>query len=343
MTKENDDLKFFYNTLRSSTDSEAQEILRRMRGSDDVSDVVSLIRDSSVLLPKIPYSSDSSPLTQYSRGATDLQSPSEEGGPAKRRRQSRSIYSSSQEADRSRYTRSGEADRSITSGANSNISNSSSSANTPSGHLHTPIYNVPAKPWTTVSDNPALISHLISLYFAWSHPFYNFIEKDLFLSDMIHSQKTYCSALLVNAVLTQACVSFSRHRHAFAHALTEQQHLSDRLDTPARQVSQPDYIGNRFAQEATRLLPEELEHPSLTTIQALLVLTVAACSDGRNDQGWAYMESTVSTVAQMDLLHYGSRRPITTNRGGEGGISAAAADMERARAMTAWGMFTLTR
>jgi len=203
MTKENDDLKFFYNTLRNSTDSEAQEILRRMRSGNDVSDVVSLIRDSSVLLPKIPYSSDSSPSTQYSRGTTDLQSPSEEGGTAKRRRQSRSAYSSSQQ----QYTRSGDSDLSVTSGPSSNISNSSGPGNVPTGHIDTPIYNVPAKPWTSVSDNPALISHLISLYFAWSHPFYNFIEKDLFLSDMMHSQKTYCSALLVNAVLAQACVS----------------------------------------------------------------------------------------------------------------------------------------
>lgn len=72
-----------------------------------------------------------------------------------------------------------------------------------------PVHRVPARPWTTVTDDDDFVSHLVSVYFTWSHPVLNFIDRDLSIRD-IKSKKLdsqFCTPLLVNAILAGACVS----------------------------------------------------------------------------------------------------------------------------------------
>jgi hypothetical protein len=70
-------------------------------------------------------------------------------------------------------------------------------------------YRVPAKPWTSVTDDDDLVSHLISLYMTWDYPFYAFIDRETFIVHMkngnLHSD--FCTPFLVNAMLANACVS----------------------------------------------------------------------------------------------------------------------------------------
>lgn len=68
---------------------------------------------------------------------------------------------------------------------------------------------VPAKPWTRVTDDGDLVSHLISLFLAWDYPFHGFMDGDVFLRHMMAGDTTseLCSPFLVNAVLAKACVS----------------------------------------------------------------------------------------------------------------------------------------
>lgn len=75
----------------------------------------------------------------------------------------------------------------------------------------TPIYPVPAQPWTSVSNDDALVSHLISLHFTWNGITLNWIDRDLFLRDMRSGNldAKFCSPLLVNSILAMACVSNS--------------------------------------------------------------------------------------------------------------------------------------
>lgn len=56
---------------------------------------------------------------------------------------------------------------------------------------------------------------LLKLYFQYEHQFLSFFHKDLFLDDMLSGSTTFCSELLVNAVLALACVRFdiSKHTH----------------------------------------------------------------------------------------------------------------------------------
>ena len=67
-----------------------------------------------------------------------------------------------------------------------------------------------AEPWTDVAEDN-VVSHLLSIYFAWDQPFVAIVDKIAFLHDMKHSVFNpkgpgACSPLLVNAILAEACV-----------------------------------------------------------------------------------------------------------------------------------------
>ena len=72
-----------------------------------------------------------------------------------------------------------------------------------------PVFQVPAKPWTTVTDDDAFVSHLISLYFTWQQPTFMWVDREPFLADMKAGKlgSRFCSPLLVNILLAVACVS----------------------------------------------------------------------------------------------------------------------------------------
>ena len=72
-----------------------------------------------------------------------------------------------------------------------------------------PIHHVPAAPWTDVTGDNDLVSHLISVWWAWHLPVYCYMDRDLFIKDMQSGkiEASFCSPFLVNAVLAMACVS----------------------------------------------------------------------------------------------------------------------------------------
>ncbi|OAL21184.1 hypothetical protein AYO22_08147 [Fonsecaea multimorphosa] len=80
-----------------------------------------------------------------------------------------------------------------------------------------PTFRVPAAPWTTVTKDDLLVSHLVSAYLNWYHFYYHNFDEKLFLEAMAARdlQSPYCSPFLVNAVLGMACF-FSDHPLAFA-------------------------------------------------------------------------------------------------------------------------------
>jgi len=72
-----------------------------------------------------------------------------------------------------------------------------------------PLFEVPVQPWTRVTADGTFVSHLISLYFTWIHPWYHAVEQDIFLDAMKAGNlgDRFCSPFLVNAMLWWACVS----------------------------------------------------------------------------------------------------------------------------------------
>lgn len=73
-----------------------------------------------------------------------------------------------------------------------------------------PLLQVLARPWTTVTDDDHLISHLISLYFTWDHPVSQIMDQGIFLNHMASGdiQSECCNPLLVNSILALACVCY---------------------------------------------------------------------------------------------------------------------------------------
>lgn len=76
---------------------------------------------------------------------------------------------------------------------------------------HAP-YRVPASPWTSVTDDDDLVSHLVSLYFTWDYPFYAFVDRKVLVKHLTVGNifSDFCSPFLVNALLANACVWPSR-------------------------------------------------------------------------------------------------------------------------------------
>lgn len=72
-----------------------------------------------------------------------------------------------------------------------------------------PLWRVPASPWTIVTGDDEYVSHLISLWYTWCHPHWNWLDRDLFIQDMRSKDmknSKYCSPFLVNAILADASV-----------------------------------------------------------------------------------------------------------------------------------------
>lgn len=61
--------------------------------------------------------------------------------------------------------------------------------------------------WTAVIADDRLMRALLRAYFLHEYPTFPVFHKDIFLQAMINNDKRFCSSLLVNALLAEACVS----------------------------------------------------------------------------------------------------------------------------------------
>lgn len=74
--------------------------------------------------------------------------------------------------------------------------------------LESPL-QVPAKPWTRVTDSDEMVSHLVSLYFTWDHPCLQVLDQALFLAHMnSNTASAFCTPFLVNCILALAIVCY---------------------------------------------------------------------------------------------------------------------------------------
>ncbi|PWY83610.1 hypothetical protein BO70DRAFT_386976 [Aspergillus heteromorphus CBS 117.55] len=146
-----------------------------------------------------------------------------------------------------------------------------------------PVYRVPARPWTKVTDDDELVSHLISLWLTWTYPFFDWLDKDLFLRDMRAGQLQcqFCSPFLVNAILSEASY-YSDYAEVFTVP----------NDTLTR--------GDHFYDEARHLLEREDGAANLPTIQGLLILFVRMALMGKDRLGWMYLDLAIRGAEEYD-------------------------------------------
>lgn len=184
-------------------------------------------------------------------------------------------------------------------------------------------HHQPVASWTTVTSDQSIIVHLLNMYFTWHYPYFTTLSKSLFLRDFAlgkptderASSRSYCSSLLVNAILALGC-----HFTSIPEA---------RLDP-----TNPATAGDHFFKEAKRLILENDEHekPKLTTVQALALMSVREAGCGREAKGWVYSGMSFRMAFDVGLnLDSGA---LTANM--DLSLDEQAID---ARRITFWGCF----
>ncbi|EXJ68033.1 uncharacterized protein A1O5_08648 [Cladophialophora psammophila CBS 110553] len=159
-----------------------------------------------------------------------------------------------------------------------------------------PTFRVPAAPWTTVTKDDLLVSHLVSAYINWYHFYYHNFDEKLFLAAMAKGNldSSYCSPFLVNAVLGMGCF-FSDHPLAFA--------------TPGEVGSR----GLHFYNEAHRLWTLEAAKPTLTNIQGFTIMIMTAAFTGKDRVSFSSLKQLEVMMPQLLRRHpkSGKSQPIS--------------------------------
>ncbi|PHH86631.1 hypothetical protein CDD83_9949 [Cordyceps sp. RAO-2017] len=161
--------------------------------------------------------------------------------------------------------------------------------------------------WTSVCDDDAFMNGLLAAWFRSEYSSQSPVHKNFFLEDMASQRSTFCSSLLVNAVLAYACIC-SR--------------LPDRPE-----YRNPHSYSYRFLVEAKRIWELEAIRPCITTIQAGIILNLVHNLDGLDEIGRAYGEHSVTLASALGLFG-GAVEEVRSKRDRDG------------RAFTAWALFS---
>lgn len=155
--------------------------------------------------------------------------------------------------------------------------------------VDTPIYSVPAAPWTSVTEDEHLVSHLISLWSTWYHIFPDGILMEHFLQGMRSKdpKSTFCSPFLVNCILGMGCI------------------LSDYEETKTEGGRQSAML-DKFVEEARMHLQQD-DSVSITNLQGLVVLFNVVSWTNNDRLGYSYATQANNMCAEL-------MRPACRNR-----------------------------
>jgi hypothetical protein len=174
---------------------------------------------------------------------------------------------------------------------------------------------VPSASWTGVTTNNNLVDHFLALYFCWEYPTFASLSKEHFLADFRRGRPVFSSSLLVNAILALGA------------------RFSDMPVDGRKEPHDPRTAGQPFFDEAKRLLGDE-EIPSLTTIQALGLMSLRQASCGNDASSWHYARQSMRMAIDLDL-HLDRSVPA-------GSLDVTICQAEReVRSATFWGCFNL--
>ncbi|KAL7928263.1 hypothetical protein V8C35DRAFT_318573 [Trichoderma chlorosporum] len=164
---------------------------------------------------------------------------------------------------------------------------------------------MPSK-WTTVSSDDRLLRELLRSYFMFAYPFFPFFQKDHFLRDMTSGKRRFCSSLLVNCVLAAGCRGYSK--------LPKRSEFWD-----------PASLYYKFLAESRRLWELKAVSPSITGIQAAMLLYIEYGLNGLDKIGWSFCVQAVATAQEIALF--------TTY------LKPKSAIWRNVQAVTAWALF----
>ncbi|KAM0322081.1 hypothetical protein ACHAQA_009710 [Verticillium albo-atrum] len=170
------------------------------------------------------------------------------------------------------------------------------------------IERIQSSKWTSITVANSIVRKLVGVYFILQHPFYTFFQKDLFLEDMVSRKGRFCSPLLFNAVMAEACHGYSA--------------ISDRY-----RFWDPRKLTYQFLAEARRLWEIEVRfgEDQITTVQASMVLCAGYSTTGLDQLGTEYLSQGIKMAQRMQIL--GSLEHVKNPL------------RRKAYAMTAWALF----
>jgi hypothetical protein len=172
----------------------------------------------------------------------------------------------------------------------------------------------PGSTWTRVTGDIHLVEHLMALYFCWEYPTFASLSKEHYLEDFKAGRPRYCSSLLVNAMLALAC-RFSN------------------LPESRADPSDPSTSGVHFFAEAKRLLAED-EGRSLTSIQAIGLISIREASYGHDSESFFYSGQAIRLAVEMGLHEEAEKLSREGNEDDDGGTNSV-------KVATFWGAFAL--
>ncbi|KAH6953645.1 hypothetical protein DER45DRAFT_576136 [Fusarium avenaceum] len=145
------------------------------------------------------------------------------------------------------------------------------------------IPNIQVSKWTLVETDDELLRALLRAYFLHDYANYTCFQKDIFLQAMRDSDTRFCSPLLVNAVLAEACHSYRKATHR-------------------AQFWRPETLGYRFLAEAKRLWELESGKSKLTTLHAAMVLHIIYTINGMDQIGISYLLQSIQLAQDLKLF-----------------------------------------
>ncbi|KAL4944621.1 hypothetical protein BDV06DRAFT_81933 [Aspergillus oleicola] len=179
-----------------------------------------------------------------------------------------------------------------------------------------PLFQVPCRPWTKVTNDDHLVSGLISLYFTWDHPLMQVVDQELILRDMAAGDMSseFCSPVLVNSILAVAS-TYSPYPEVYA--------------VPGDVASR----GQHFFEEAESRWKAEEGRPSLANTQALVLMSHNLRLQGKDNASWLYLRQAVQLGQDMGLFSLPKSRHSDWDQMPE--------QVRHAGARTAWSIFIL--
>ncbi|KAH6621622.1 hypothetical protein B0J18DRAFT_432974 [Chaetomium sp. MPI-SDFR-AT-0129] len=292
-----------YNLLRTRSQPEVTEIVRRIRAGIDVEAILRYVRDGDLLLQLhlMPEARLRYTFPEFASWPTVFRDPEDP-------------YLKTQLLD---FKTGPWAE-----GSRGSQQQAGHSGATGNPHLH--VYQMPyhaaqmvdprlssvkASRWTSVTVDDGLVAKLLSIYFQFEYSRTRLFLKDLFLDDLVKGKTNFCSALLVNCILANV-----------AHGLTTDPHRVE--------FWTPRSLPYAFLAEAKRLWDIEVALPGehkLTTIHAAMSLTLRYGADGADKIGVPFMLKALEIAQEMELFTR---------------VEMGDTKMSLARAFTAWSIFS---
>ncbi|KAF5657911.1 regulatory CAT8 [Fusarium circinatum] len=150
--------------------------------------------------------------------------------------------------------------------------------------------------WTRVPISNRSASTLISTFLETDNSAIGFIDKDLFLTDLVQNNPTFCSAFLVSSILYLACVSNSLvSLSPCLPSLTPEQFAHAASDGRAATLA------HSFFNDAERLYRAEKSSDSLTTLAAINIFSLGCFSHGNDNLGQDLLLSGLQMGKRMNL------------------------------------------